>query len=574
MQVNTNPASTYTNRKLTHIAIFAGIWLLLFVLYLPAATSGFVTDFTGWLDQVRNASFSEYINRSNFEVVSLYQFTQLITYLFYLLIGANAWLWHLLFITLQAINALLAYKLFSGIFSDVGVKRPVAIALSSILLFCCSPYLSEVIVWEPSYHYLQGLLMLLALLLFTKQYIHTGKAKYIWAPLLIYLLSTHTLELFYITPWLVLSLAMFYHYGVTSIKSRLKGVSLYLFLPMLVMFTLRLIEYRVIYGDWVSRVGTQTVEAALETSLGKTGKYLFNLLFLGRYLPGYRNVGSISIEAFKEQAYQFFDTTTGLILVYGIAITILLVGITFFKKLSSISKASLLILLWTCAAFILIMPLWYSSDLMVIYDRYTYFPAFFLFCLVSLTIWRIKNKYIASAIMLVLLLPNIFYTLKVNRVWGESAHIINNLIENAPIGNDKTVVMLNLPEHLQGIPMMGAWPQSEYRLMTNQLTKNKLPENTYDGLSYNMITPNDGAHVNVLNDSTIRVTLNQWGTWWWYKGIGGTGYENEAYKLNLIDMGHFYELTLKQPINNYILLYQVGDQLKQVDLSIRNEEQY
>ncbi len=85
-----------------------------------------------------------------------------------------------------------------------------------------------------------------------------------------------------------------------------------------------------------------------------------------------------------------------------------------------------------------------------------------------------------------------------------------------------------------------------------------------------MLTPDDGAYATVLNDSTVRVTLNQWGTWWWYEGKGGYSYENDDYKLNLIDQGHFYELTLKKPSQQYLLLYEVGDQWKVVDMSKKN----
>jgi hypothetical protein len=72
----------------------------------------------------------------------------------------------------------------------------------------------------------------------------------------------------------------------------------------------------------------------------------------------------------------------------------------------------------------------------------------------------------------------------------------------------------------------------------------------------------------------VRVLLNQWGTWWWYQGQGGISYENEDYKLDMADMGHWYLLRLKHPPEKYLLLYQQGDQWKIVNMKKKGEEQY
>ena len=46
--------------------------------------------------------------------------------------------------------------------------------------------------------------------------------------------------------------------------------------------------------------------------------------------------------------------------------------------------------------------------------------------------------------------------------------------------------------------------------------------------------------------------------------MGGQSYENNDYKLNLKDPGHMYEMTLKKPAANYLLLYQQGGQWKEL----------
>jgi hypothetical protein len=41
----------------------------------------------------------------------------------------------------------------------------------------------------------------------------------------------------------------------------------------------------------------------------------------------------------------------------------------------------------------------------------------------------------------------------------------------------------------------------------------------------------------------------------------------------MIDGGHYYELTLKKPTAQYLLLYEVGDKWKVVDMDKKKVEQ-
>lgn len=553
--------------------LFGGLWLLVFVLYYPAAEAGFVTDFTGWLDQVQNHSFAEHINRSNFKVVSMYQFTQLVTWFFYKLFGTNTWLWHLLFITMHVVNACLASVLFACMLRDKGVNNYKPICYTSAVLFCISPYMSEVIVWEPSFHYLQGMMMFLFVLLCVQHYIHHAKSKYIWLAGFVYILSTHSLEVFYITPWLVLSLALFYRGQGDREKASFSKVLLYFFVPQLLIFILRLVEYNLIYGDWVSRVGSEVILTMPNMGLGKGGKYIFNLLFLARYLPNDWQLLGMKVGEAKYSIYELLDTIWGICILYGVGLVALIIGVLRFGRLHGITKVMLMMLLWTGFCLILVTPLWFDTSMLVVYDRYSYFASLFLFMLVALALWSLSNKYLRVVMMSVFVFVNVHYTIKVNDYWGASAHIINNLLEQTPVNKGKKLVLLNIPEHLQGIPMIGAWQNSEYKLMHDLLLPdNPIRDTVLDVFSYNMLIPDDGVSVQMLSDSTVHVALHRLGSWWWYDGFGGQNYENDDYKLSLIDNNN-YELTFKSPIENYTLLYQVGDRWKQVNVNKIGEVQ-
>jgi len=145
----------------------------------------------------------------------------------------------------------------------------------------------------------------------------------------------------------------------------------------------------------------------------------------------------------------------------------------------------------------------------------------------------------------------------------------------ATFPNDPTkkVLLLNLPECLVGVQMVGTRDDGEFRMMYNSIRPDKITNLVYDVEAFYMSSPADGAHVNVVNDSTMKVILNQWGTWWLYYGYGATNYENADYKVIMRDQGHWYDLVLKHPANEYLILYTVADKWKKVDWNIKGADQ-
>lgn len=545
---------------------------MLFILYFPAARAGFVSDFTGWLDQIRNHTFYEYINRTNFKVVSLYQFTQLVTWVYYQLFGVNAWMWHLLFITMHAFNASIIYKLCAGMLQDtklVNYKVPVLIGCA---LFCVTPYVSEVIVWEPSFHYLLGLMLLLVIMLLVRRYIYEPRARYVLVVWVLYALSTHSLEVFYVTPWFVLLLGIFYKYQSPQGSSAWGGVVFKLFVPMLLLFVLRLVEYRVLHGDWVSRIGSETALSLKDTGLGKPAKYLFHLLLLGRYLPEEWQLGGVTLGEIRTQIYNACDSTAGIAMFYTFCVLAFAWGMFRYKYMSGRARVALIVAGWAMIALLLITPLWFGDLLLVVYDRYTYFAGGFVFVFVAICLTYIDNKKWQYGIIAVLLLANLRYSVQVVRYWWKSENIISRLLNELPVQDDKIVILLNVPDSMHGVLMIGSSDEGEYKMMRNLLLPGKAMHGpVHEAMSYNMATPNDGAHVRMLNDSTVRVVLNQYATWWWYSGLGGHDHEHADYKARITNDG--YEMVMKKPASQYALYYQVGSQWKRVDMS-RTYEQY
>lgn len=543
--------------------VFCALWLLTFIIYLPAVKAGWVIDSAGWLNNIRNLSFWHYINNSQSGIPSLYQFTQFTTYIFYKLFNANPYAWHTLMVTMHAVNSFLFFFICNRLFLDSGIKNAFNIAIAGVLLYTVCPHISEVIVWEAAFHYLQGFMLILLILLCVQNFYHRQLKKYAWFAGLIYLCSTYSLEIFYLTPWFVLTLALYYRYVLNYDHSIFRKVIQWFFIPQLLLFVLHIIVLKAVYGWFFAHIGENLLQP-FTSYICKPPRYIFHILFLGRFFP---------LDS-RRQVYFIVGSNVGLIIFYNIFVLACCYIVSRFTKMTMKGKTVVLLFSWIVIAQAIIMPLAFPDMLLVYFDRYTYFLDAFVYMLLALLASYITNKYISIALLTVYGLINLYFTVKVNLLWKHSAYITNRLLKNFPDPGNKIVLLLDLPQNMDGIPMIGAEKEGQFKMMYKLFVNKDIPNKIYDVVAYNMITKDDGAHVWVYNDSLMKVTLNQWGTWWWYVGHGAYSYENEDYKLDMKDMGHWYDLHLKHPADQYLILLQQGDQWKIVNMKKRGENQY
>lgn len=544
-------------------SVFITFWILTALLYLITAKAGWVLDASGWLAHVRQDNFTQYINRTDSKVNSLYQFTQFITFLFYKVWGANIWLWWLLYVTLHAANACLLFAIFSSLLKDIGSEDMKFIPLIGILLFTISPYTSEVIAWRASYHYLQGLLFLLLIIRMVQLYISRPKLIYPLLAGLVFLLAAFSLEVFYITPLAIITLVIFYrtlgHHS--KLLSRVIG---YFMVPQAIIFCIYLFIFYYLYHSITPHVYNFYTQP-WEDYLSKPPKYIFHILLLGRFF---------SFHA-KQEVYNLFYNPYILIAFYGLVVALFTFLIRRTIKKDRVSLLLLTLLLCTSCCIAILIPLPFPNpELLVFYDRYTYFANAFFYTFLTLFLYHFTRKYLCYSILIVFGLCSLYFTVLLGIYWKRSAYINNRLLSELPPLGNKIVVLLNLPECMNGVPMMGADPDGEFKAMLETIKRVKPSNVIYDAASYNLVTAHDAAHVQVINDSSVRVTLNQWGTWWWYEGHGGKSYEKPDYKLDMKDIGHFYEITLKHPSSEFLLLYQVEGVWKTVDWSKKDQEQW
>lgn len=549
--------------KRRHAWLFLALWLLTFVLYFPAARAGWVIDGVGFLYNLRHQGFWDFINRTNSSDQSFYQLFTLHYYLFYKLWGFNVWLWSLLYITVQAVNAYLLYLLCRNIFADSSVKRAGLLSFTGVVIFCSSPHISEILICRAYFHYLLSFVFILLSLLWVQRYQHTGAGRYLWGVVCIFLLATITLEIFYLVPFFILTLALYYRYGLGYDARIFRKTLLYAFLPQLLLMALYFAAQLLVFRHF--RPHKIELNQSAADYLSKLPKYLFHIVLLGRYFP---------LEV-KQKVYGFCDSWAGISIVYGLLI---LAGVGLLRRFRSgpaDAKPALLLYTWVMLTLLFLLPLSFPGpELLVFYDRYTYFTDAFVYVLLVWLLSRlVTNKYVAILLFCVYIDFNLYFTIAVNTSWIESNVINTNLLRNFPAPGGKTVLLLNVPENMNGAPMIGSSPEGAFKMMREVYSDTLEKSQIYDVASYNMNADYNGAHVTVLNDSMLKVELNHGGTWWWYDGHGAANYETPDYKVDFKTVGMRYDITLKRPLGDYLVLFSVGDKWKIVDVTLKNKQQ-
>ncbi len=525
-------------------AIFILLWSLLFLLYLPAARCGWVSDTLGWLDALRHQSFSEYLNRSRFGVRSFYQTTQAFTWALYRILGVSPWAWHLVHISLQALNAALCFTFCRGLLRDSGIGRNEEIAFAVALLFSTSPYLSEVIVWEASFHYLQGLCFILLILTLLRRFLRRPQALPALMAGILFLFSAFSLELFYLTPLLTGSLLLYYRYVLQYERTAIRKAAAGFLLPQVLIFVLHLLLVRIVFGTASARLGDALLHMPLTYYAVKPPDYGFHLLG-GRFLP----------QSWRSAAHQAFCTYAGAGLFYVLLGSLLVLLLLRYRRMQRPAQLSTLFFLWLLLAMGLVTPMWFPERLLILGDRYLYIMLPFFFMLAAMLVARLRSVPLRLGILLAALLLQCTGTLYVNWLWQRSQRITDNLQRNFSAPAGANVLLLNSPQSLRGAPMIGAGPDGEMKLMHDLLYGPSPGAFVRETFAQEMATSDDSIGIRQLDALSFLVRLPRPGACWWYGSDYARSYSGPGYEVILLTPDT-YRLILNGDPQRYMLMYQ------------------
>lgn len=554
-----NLQSTIENKRYT----FPIFFLIAACTYWYAAEAGFYEDFLEFVKLCDKSTFTEFVLSPE---KSLYQGVNIFHYIFIKLFRLEPIPWLLLFTALHAGCATMLLRFLNRWFklmkwNDYGIA-----AISTAILFLLSPVVTEVLVWRACSHYLTTTLAILFVLNWLIKYFETGYKRYPWLIGITFYISTFLLEYFYLIPPFVILLTFSAFFAKVIDGKMLKHAAFTIFLPICVLFFVYFITLYLKLHTTLARVnseGSQQITPGFV--FDRFSKYTIRVYLLDYFMP---NTWRSFIETFTATKKSVIATALVLTSIAGI-------GAYKYRVMQAKWKIAYTLFLLSYTSCIVILPMWYYNSFTLLGSRYYYLPSIFFYSLFCVFITALfKSRAVANSIIVGYLLINISGLLQIINSAGKAGKISKQLIENFKWKDGETVLLLNLPENYNGVSMIQSHIESSFhdnlRIFLNDTVKGTI----YDVASHNMVSEIDGAYAVVEDSVTVKVRLNQYGTWWWFGSFGAPAYENDLYKFTPVEEGFSYILSLKQkPGPDTRIVLRVGTEWKTIDMSKIGVEQ-
>jgi len=244
-----------------------------------------------------------------------------------------------------------------------------------------------------------------------------------------------------------------------------------------------------------------------------------------------------------------------------------------FKNLKSSIQLSGFLGAAIASGLALVLPIYFEPLFSVSNSRFTYQPGLFMYLLLALIIFSaVKNRKLQFGVFSIYLIVCIILTEKKVFEWRAAAKIQYGILRTFEWQDSNPVLLLNLPAYYRDIRIIPANADNEFNKQLNIFGYDSVRGKLYEVSSYNMQNPRDGAHVTVLDSMRLKITLNQWGTWWMYHNLGATSYETDLYKVEMTDPGHEYLLQLKSKPENLSVLFLQDIYWREVDFNKTDEQ--
>lgn len=545
-------AAMFEQRQLLSQKGQAGLFLLLFLLvqllYWPAARAGFITDYTGLMERLDGAPFSDFLGSFGFP--ALHAVTNFFLYWFHKFFGVNGLGWHLVHTLLHALNAWMVFRLSAKIFEMAGMKRSMLPAFLTTLLFLAHPYNAEPVIWRVCFNHLFTSFLILSSLWLALRFFDEKKNALLWWVHGIFAVALFSFETALVLPPLLVLLAFLYPQWLHLRQWVL------LLLPQFLLVAIWAGLNHYLFGSIVGHYGASVHLRFYPPEIASTlTKYFLKYLLFWRHWPHH----------WKESLMQHLDNPTlgWILFIAGIGVALLALLI-----LLKIKPSKRLPLLASGAFFVSLLPvsnLYVSWILFSENDRYGYLASFFftLALVSSLTQWRWKfwSK------MLVLITFLFFAgTWEQVKLWEQ-----NNAVQQAVLNTWKwneapEIYLLAYPENYQGTPMFRDFSGKDEALLKslNYLVKKHPRGHIYEVAQFNLTKADDGVHVELSSKNVFLCQFSQWGNWWWRRGIGTWNYETPKYRFTVDGNGSMVELL--NPAPGAVALWWDGYQWQQADL--------
>ncbi len=547
-----------------YFRFFLLTWLGIMLVYLPAYKAGMVGEFINYLNNFRTQSFLEFINAKDAQVKSFYQLANTILYLKLAFFGSSPIPWFLSHTASHSVVLVLVFSFFKNLFEDFKLENAGIIALCGSLLFGLNPNISELTIWKATEHYFVSIILQFLSLHLLRQYLAFPTRKFAILSASCFFLSIFALEIFYLIPIFSFAIIVGYYWKSIIDKVHFRKAIQYILLPQIILFFGYLVCFRMIHGSWIAHYGTTADFVwSLSDMVSSFGKYIGYLgVMLGHFPYDIRSV----IYALISKPVVHFS-------IIGFVLFYLIFSIIRFRKMDTNAQ----LILFAIGAFVCSIGLCvtvYFDDLFSMYNsRRCYHSGIFFYMAITLFIFRIKPKKHAIAVFSLYFLVCISLTEWIVFRWRHAAKIQFGILRTFTSQQNKKTILLNVPTYFKDVRINSADEENEFAKQLDYFGYSKIEGKLYSAMGYNMNEKWHGAHVSAEDSLTVKVTLNQWGSWWMRGYQGAKDYENDLYKIHISDMGHEYFLTFKQvPDSNTVLLFQQDEQWRKVDMNKRGEQ--
>lgn len=525
---------------------FILFFALVQLFYFPTWDAGFVTDFTGLQWRLEGGGASDILNSFGFPALQPVLFG--FFYLFYNAFGLSPLPWYLVFTGLHALNGLLAYRFGSAMLKAYGVGAPRIIAVIGAAFFVLSPYQSEAVTWRVCFSYLFCTFLILSVLWLAQAWLREGRSRQLWAAHILFVPALFTFQLALVVPLACLALLLLFPQEKRSggtLARQLKWLSVPQFGMLLGYFVLN----RLILGGWVGYYGADVhLKFQLREILSHYFLYGFKYLAFSRYWPHPWKEGLVVLLQGPALLYTL-SVIVGALLIFALA---------RFRRRRPEGKGGLLFLLLFGLALAPVANLYFHYLLHIENDRYGYLASAFFFLGLS-TVLSLLPPRIYLPLAIAYLGVSSLFLWRTNSWWKQSTAVYYRLLDGFRWHDAPAVYLLNLPANQQGALMFYDFSGEglAFRDALHYIKRKPYEGDIYEVAQYNLAKPGDDVSVRIDSSRQLTVEFNQWGNWWWRKGLGmGGGYETEHYKV--ANHGQYYRLMLDSIPEGAVFLYQSG----------------
>lgn len=525
--------------RLKNLHVFLIYLFFTHVFYGITWKAGFVTDFTGLQERLAGANALGILNSFGFP--SIQPFLNLFYFIFYKLFHIHALGWYLCFTSMHALNGFLIFRWSEQLLKKTAQSHAFLIAFWGALLFLCSPYQTEVVIWKVAFNFLLTTALTFNTLFFLEKWRISPDNQALLIIHSSFILALFTFELSLAIPFLVL-IYLLWLPTKASIQQSLFQIILPQFLLLGGYFGLT----KWVIGSWVGHYGPKVhFQFNWTEMVAHVWHYQAKFIGFTRYLD----------HQWKEKIYVFLLQP---VVAYGLTtLVVIVLAYLFFRKKNPTAPLKIAGLLWLLFAIALlpIINLFFNYLLWVENDRYGYLASAFFYLLLVFASFQLPRLY-RNVALIALVGFSSYLLLRTNFYWSKSTKLYWSLIEDFDAYQAETVYLLNLPDNMRGIPMFRDFSGAGKGFTDALIYLRQQPYSgqLFEVAQYNMTDASNGVNVTAPTPQNIVVTFNQWGNWWWRKGSGATNYETEQYQW--LNEGHHYQLQLKAGFPQPVYLYQ------------------